>query len=501
MNELLQACSEFSQACVTYGYAFVLLGMFLAGGYLLVRTPVLRRAFLPGSLMAGILLLLLGPQVAGANNPVIAIPAEYYEGWKLFPAYLINVVFACLFLARPLLPFKHMWRTAGPQVAFGQSLAWGQYAIGGLLTMLVLIPLFNASPLHAALIELSFEGGHGTVSGMTPVFAELGFANGRDLAMGLATVSLVTALVSGILLIHWGRHKHHIKTVHHQSAYQRAYHRRILYDLRKQGIRLREHLTVRRVLSHLILVGVAISIGWVIWQSLLLLENLTWGHQTGVYIFKHVPFFPLCMFGGMIAHVVWRQLGLETSRPLVELISSIALSLLIATAIGTMSLSYIATHLEIFLLLAITGVAWILFAFLVFAPRIFRDHWFQNGIVNMGQSMGMTATGLLLLHIVDPEDKTSSLESFGYKQLMFEPFVGGGLFTAVSMPLILVLGLPAFTIGTALICVAWLLLGVRYFGKLPRETRSLSRPNPASAKPAGVPTTARAKTISPATRG
>ena len=464
MHSLLAACSQLSSVCSNYFVPLVILGGIILGGYAIVRFPLLRKTFLPGSLIGGLILLLLGPQVLGSSHPDWQLPISYYQLWSTLPGVLINVVFACLFLARPILPFRHMWRAAGPQVAFGQSLAWGQYAVGGLLTLAVLIPVFGVSPLTGALIEISFEGGHGTVSGMSSIFDQLGFHQGKDLAMGLATVSLISALVSGMILVYWGRKRHHLKEVHHQAAVDRAYHRRILYDLRKQGIQLREHLTPSRVCNHVILISVAVLIGWLIWQALIITERLTWGHHFGTDLISHVPFFPLCMFGGMIAHVIWRRLGISTSRPLIELVSAVALSALIATAIGTMSLDYLIHHLGVFLLLAATGVCWILFVFLVFARRIFRVHWFQNGIVNVGQSMGMTATGLLLLHIVDPHDKTSSLESFGYKQLMFEPFVGGGLVTALSMPLIVAIGLPAFTLISAGICVGCLTLGVLNFG-------------------------------------
>jgi ESS family glutamate:Na+ symporter len=167
----------------------------------------------------------------------------------------------------------------------------------------------------------------------------------------------------------------------------------------------------------------------------------------------------------MIAHQLWKLLGLTVSRPLVELLSGIALSLLIASAVATMSLTYISSHLAVFGLLAVTGVGWILLGFMFLAPRMFKRNWFQNGIVNAMQSMGMTATGLLFLHMVDPEDKTNSMESFGYKQLLFEPFVGGGIVTALSMPLILQLGLPTFTAIAGVIFLVWLLLGLLYFGK------------------------------------
>lgn len=433
-------------------------------GYLIVRLPLISRAYLPGSLIAGLLLLLVGPQIAGAYFPEWQLNVQFYEFWRQLPKQLINVVFACLFLARPLFPFKKMWKLAGPQVAFGQMLAWGQYALGGLVTMLILIPFFKTRDITAALIEISFEGGHGTVSGLTPVFNNLGFHDGQEIALGLATLSLCTALISGVLLVNWGRRRGHIKAVYKQNLRERIYHRRIIHELNKKGVKLREHLTPKWIMSHIILIALSVFFGWLIYQGLLQIEDHTWGKHD-VTALRYVPFFPFCMFGGMIAQVVWSKLGFQTSRPLVELLSSIALSVLIAAAVATMSINTISSNIGTFLVLAVTGIVWIMFGFLVLARHMFKKNWFPNAIVNAAQSMGMTATGLLFLHMVDPNDKTDAAESFGFKQLMFEPFVGGGIITALSMPAIIAIGLPIFTAIAAGICVFWLILGLVYFGK------------------------------------
>lgn len=446
-------------------YALILLIGVIIVCSLVIRLPIVRMSFIPASLMAGLVLLVLGPQIAGMYFVDWQIPTPYYQFWSKLPALLINVVFACLFLARPILPFRKMWRLAGPQVAFGQTLAWGQYMVGGLLALFVLVPVLGLNPLSGALIEISFEGGHGTVAGLSSVFHQLQFSEGRELAMGLATVSLASAIICGLVLVHWGVRKHHIKTLHKQSAVKRAYHRRILYELRKQDLRLRDHLTCTNVVSHILLVLVALFFGWLIHATLIYLENTIWAARLGITIFRYLPLFTLCMFGGIIAHNIWKKLKLPISRPLVEVISGASLGLLIASAVGTMSLTFIKTHPTAFVLLAVSGIVWILFGFLVFAPRMFRYNWFQNGIVNMGQSMGMTATGLLFLHMVDPEDKTSSMESFGYKQLLFEPLMGGGIVTALSMPLILAWGLIPFTIVCSVICIAWLVFGLFFFRK------------------------------------
>lgn len=448
----------------TQTYSLLIIGAFLITGYLIVRLPFINKAYLPGSLIAGALLLILGPQVAGQYFSDWQLDSNFYDFWRLMPKQLINIVFACLFLARPLFPLKKMWKLAGPQVAFGQMLAWGQYALGGLVTLFILIPFFKARDITAALIEVSFEGGHGTVSGMAPVFDNLGFHDGQEIALGLATLSLCTALISGVLLVNWGRRQGHIKAVYKQNLRERIYHRRIIHELNKKGVKLREHLTPGWVMSHIVLIAISVFFGWLIYQGLLQVEVHTWGRH-GVQALRYVPFFPFCMFGGMVAQWLWSRIGFGTSRPLVELLSSIALSVLIATAVATMSINTISSNIGVFLILAATGIAWIVACFIFLAKRMFAKNWFANAIINAAQSMGMTATGLLFLHMVDPNDKTSASESFGFKQLMFEPFVGGGIVTALSMPAIIAVGLPLFTVAAGAICLFWMIMGLVYFGQ------------------------------------
>jgi ESS family glutamate:Na+ symporter len=72
--------------------------------------------------------------------------------------------------------------------------------------------------------------------------------------------------------------------------------------------------------------------------------------------------------------------------------------------------------------------------------------------------MGVTATGLLLLRAVDPENKTVAASAFGYKQLLHEPFMGGGLWTSTAVLIaahrggLLVLGISLAAIA------AWLVI-------------------------------------------
>ena len=167
----------------TYIPAFLVLIGAITVGYLIVQLPGIRRSFLPASVVAGLMLLILGPQVLGQFPTETSITDALYEAWSPLPGLLINVIFGALFLGRPLLTLREIWKTAAPQAAFGQMIAWGYYAFGGLVTLLILIPLLGSHPLAAALLEISFEGGHGTAAGMIPVFQEFGYETGQEMAV------------------------------------------------------------------------------------------------------------------------------------------------------------------------------------------------------------------------------------------------------------------------------------------------------------------------------
>ena len=142
---------------------------------------------------------------------------------------------------------------------------------------------------------------------------------------------------------------------------------------------------------------------------------------------------------------------------------------LIVAAIATLSLQAVGDNIAAFAILAIAGIAFNVVIFLWLAPRIIGRYWFERGIGDFGQSMGVTATGLILMRVVDPEGESPAFEAFGYKQLVFEPFFGGGLVTALAIPIIYLTGpWPLFFVMLVVFLVA-VLTGLFYFR--PREMK------------------------------
>jgi ESS family glutamate:Na+ symporter len=66
----------------------------------------------------------------------------------------------------------------------------------------------------------------------------------------------------------------------------------------------------------------------------------------------------------------------------------------------------------------------------------------------------------LLLRMADPYGRSGALESFSFKQLVFEPFLGGGLATAFAPIALVSLGLASWTALAAVLTAAALAFGL-----------------------------------------
>ncbi|MEX2533898.1 MAG: sodium/glutamate symporter [Nitriliruptoraceae bacterium] len=456
-------------------------GALLAIGLVLVvaklirrRVSVFRRLFLPASIIGGLLVLLLGPQVLGRIVTLLGGPELLANGvlsesveqvWSQLPVILINVVFAALFLGKPIPGIRKVWQLAGPQAAFGQSVAWGQYVVGITLGLLVLSPIFGMSPMAGALIEIGFQGGHGTSAGLVDTFEAFGFAEGTDLALGLATIGLISGVLFGTAIVNWGVRTGRLTLTESGDPKLANDDDEEFDDFDEREDVPERDGTTDPLSLHFGFVAVAIAIGWLMLEALTALEQATWAADGGFELLTHVPLFPMAMLGGAALQIVIDRTGIfAIDRQLMNRISGTALDLIIVAALGTLSLTAIGGNLAPFVILAVAGIAWNIGAFLLLAPRIIPTYAYERGLGDFGQSMGMTVTGLLLMRMADPDNKSGAFEAFGYKQLLFEPVVGGGLFTAASIPLIAQLGPVPVLLGATVLTVFWIVFGIRNFG-------------------------------------
>ena len=399
----------------------VLSVLLVAGKVLRVRIPLLQKLYLPSSVVGGILGLVL------LNVFPSLLPADIVGEMRLLPGFLINIIFATLFLGVALPKAKDFALSVIRQLTLAQIVAWGQYVVGLGLCGFLLMPCFGVHSAFGNLLELGFEGGHGTVGGMSQAFLSKGWTDGIALGYTIATAGMVLGIVIGMTLINWAYRKKLVKTV-------RPFSERTLAE--RRGIPVRESRpsaglqtvaadSVDSLAWHVAIVGLAVLIGWGLWH-LVPLEGF--------------PLFPLCMLGGVILQGVAKLVHVDplVDRDQMSRISGAALDYLSLAAITTIELSVVAANWMPLTIMVLGGVVWTVFAVLFFGPRLFRTAWFERAIAEFGQATGVTATGLLLLRTIDPESKTPASASFAGKQLLHEPMMN--LWVALAFALVFSLG-------------------------------------------------------------
>ncbi len=440
--------------------------LLIAGKILRMYLPLFQKLYLPSSVIAGgiglILIALLGSKV----------PAEWTAGWGRLPGFLINIVFAALFLGVNTPGIRKIWNISAPQLCYGQIAAWGQYVVGILVVFLILGPLFHVGPQFAALIEIGFEGGHGTVAGLSETFREFGWEQGRDLGFTVATIGMISGVVLGMWLINlavrfgWVRN---IRLFHEQSSLER----KGIYPDDEQpsaGKLTVSSDSIDSLALHIAIIGLAVTIGCLIREGLALLDTVSPKAIQDLKFLRSFPLFPLCMIGGLMVQKIFRMLKMDylIDHGLMQRLAGTSLDFLIVSAIASVQLEFVAANWKPLAILCLAGILWNVAGVLLIAPKLFTNAWFERAIAEFGLATGVTATGLLLLRTVDPDNKTVAAEAFGYKQLLHEPFMGGGIWTSLAVPLLITKGMMFVLCVSAAMILFWVLLW--YFCLRPKKT-------------------------------
>lgn len=436
---------------------FAMLSVLLVAGKILrVQIPLLQKLYLPSSIVGGLLGLLL---ISCFREHV---PDELTDEMRRMPGFLINVIFATLFLGGGVPKIKNLAVSVLPQLTLAQIVVWGQYVVGVGLAGFLLVPAFKVSPAFGNLLELGFEGGHGTVGGMAEAFKAHGWEDGIALGYTVATVGMICGIALGMCLVNWAYARGYIKTV-------RPFGKRSLSE--RRGIHPRDARpsagrqtvlpdSVDSLAWHIAIVGLAVLIGFGILQGCKAAEVALFP-TAKTRLFLGFPMFPLCMVGGALlqiaAHVA--KVDLLVDRDQMMRISGAALDYLALSAVATIQLSVVMANWMPLTVMVVAGIAWTVFAVMFFSPRLFREAWFERGIAEFGQATGVTATGLLLLRTVDPDSKTIAAASFAGKQLLHEPAMN--LWVALAFALVLTVGWVPVFIVSAVMLAMW--IGVSLF--------------------------------------
>ena len=439
------------QAIVIFCILSILL---VAGKILRVSIPLLQKLYLPSSVIGGLIGLIIFQCFPGF------ISADIVKGISKLPGFLINIVFASLFLGVVTPPLKRVFSLAFPQLCFGQVSAWGQYVIGLGLAGFVLAPLCGVHPAFGNLLEIGFQGGHGTVGGMTQSFEAFKWSDGIALGYTMATAGMILGIIVGMILVNWAGRKGYVENVRNfenQDKFQQigVYHN----NAPSAGKQTVYCDSIDSLAWHIALVGLAVLIGYLFLTGCRSAEIALFPNASK-RLFSGFPLFPLCMIGGLIIQKSAQRFNVHSliDHGQMQRVAGAALDFLVVSAVATIRLEVVAANWMPLLAMIVAGTVFSVCLVVFVAPKLFKEAWFERAIADFGQALGVTATGLLLLRTVDPESRTSAAQSFGYKQLIHEPFMGGGIWTALALTLVFTIGwLNVFIISSAFF-IFWVII-------------------------------------------
>ena len=415
------------------GLALTCLSLILAVGRALGARLQLRLWGIPEALLAGLLGLLLAP-----GGPLPLLSPEVMQLWADLPLVLLTLVFGSLLLGKPLPKLEGLWRPVSGQVSLALVLAFGQYVVGGLAVLLVLQPWLGVSPVMACLIEVAYEGGHGSAAAMGPSYAALGFPGGQALGLAMATVGLLSSTLVGGLVVVLARSRGWLLADAPGSAASES-------ASAASGDSGGAMAWAAAWAVNLALVGLAVLTG------VGLLGGLRWltaGLGDGVAsVVDALPVFPLAIVGSLLVRLALERSGKAhwASSVVQGQVGTLSADLLITAATAGLDLALLKADWLPLTVLALGGLVWNLAVTLLLAPRLLPADWFERAVIEFGQATGVAASGLLLLRMADPDDRSDALPAFSIKQLMLQPFLAGGVVTVVAPLAVAGWGLPLWT--------------------------------------------------------
>ena len=426
----------FSSSLLISFSVFLIICFFLLFGRRFKLAVQLERFGLPIAVISGMAGISIGP-----FGLIHVLSEETTNVWSNFPTPLLSLVFATLMMGRPVPNINGLVRPIVNQFLLALSLGFGQFCVGGLVVKYFLSRFMDTNPLMGCLIEVGFEGGHGAASIIGESFTRLGFSDGLDLGLAMATMGLLSSSLLGSIFIFLGRVLGFSDTAE------------IVEE--KEDLNLNESIGIfadfRILVINLGFAGLAISFGVLLLKFLRYISSF-FGDFSKEIIYS-LPVFPLILIGSLLIRYTLEKTKKTEfiSNILQREIGILSTDLLIFTAMASLNIDTVFENWLIILVFTIFGLFWNLICIAYFAYFIFDEYWFEKSLIEFGNSTGVVASGLLLLRLADPKNISKTLPIFTSKQLFAQLILSGGFFTVLAPLMIFKIGLDYWTVICAVI--------------------------------------------------
>ena len=377
---------------------FILIGQFIRA-----KVSFVQKFFVPASMLAGFMALALGKQ--GAN----VLP--FSDNIGSYPGVLIILIFAAVGLngfSFSKEGFKAEVNRIGSYFSYKVLAQVIQFSLVPLFSILVISKLFpEINYSFGLLLAAGFSGGHGTAAAVGSTLANLGFTDATDIAMTCATVGILAGIFGGLFFIKIGTKRgwtKYIKGFQYISGDLRTGLVKNAEDRVPMGKETVSSVVLDPLAWHLALLLTASGAGMLVNKWIL--------NATGLDLPNYLIAFLIAI--GMF--LIFRKTGVQhyVDETVVNRISGTATDYLVFFGIASIKISVIVKYAVPLALLLVFGIFIVVITLMFFGPAMNKGSWFERSIFVWGYSTGVFAIGFILLRIVDPLNKSKTLNDTAF---------------------------------------------------------------------------------------
>lgn len=373
--------------------------LLMIGAWLRRKIRILQLYYIPVALIAGILGLLLGPQVLGRFSPVCFQFSPSISQWA---GILSAIIFSCSFLG---LKLEKVSGEAVQTYFLAGSIHQLQIVVGLTVTFFLSFFFSDLKFGFGLLPVLGFYGGHSMAIAGGTVFDDAGYmTTGSQVGATFATIGLLTGVIWGMVEINRAAQRGTTKV----RMKREDLPPNMLTGFNPVGERpsLGDSVTASAALdplgSQLMLVGFIILCGNILRSGLIRIHPF----------FKNLPLFACCLIFSAVFCIATRNVKKVNDmidRKTVVRISGSALEYMITAALATTSISVFTTYAVPLIVISLAVAVVTRFACFTLSKWILpQNDCFETAVGLFGQCCGVLATGLLLLKVVDPDFQTNA---------------------------------------------------------------------------------------------
>lgn len=434
--------------------------LILVGQLLRAKVSFFQRFFIPSSMIAGFLGLLLGGQ------GLIILP--FSESIGSYAGVLIIIIFTVVgvngFEFSKTNSKVEANRIIGFQL-YRFVVFFMQFFIPIALTVTVIRTFYpDVNEGIGLLMAAGFSGGHGTAAAVGSTFAELGFADATDLGMTFATIGILVGVFGGLILIKWATKKGY-------TGYIKDF-KYIDGDL-KTGLVSKENrrslgdetissVSLDTLCYHLSLILTVAGLGYYINKKIL-----------APFVLSGIPDFTVAYLLALLLFLTLRKTPVYSymDTRINTKIAGTCTDYLVFFGISAIKLTVIVEYAVPLFILTLSGLICVFLSVIPLGFRFIKDSWFEHAIFCYGYLTGVFAIGFVLLRIVDPDNKSKTIEDSAMTPL--SGFLEIACWT--TFPIMLVNGKGWTVVGLTLagfaICILFAILG-KMWHREPLKDRS-----------------------------